>query len=564
MDIRRSVLYAALGLIVYSLWMNWDKDYPATSAVAPSTEMTQSAKSSMDGQLLPDMKAEVQTSNQPVVAAQAVDGTDSSTPAKVVHVQTDVLDLAIDLQQGDIVTAQLMDYPTSVKEKNIPFTLLQNNPGDRYIAKSSLFVVQNQAVQTLDFNYQVAESQYALAPSQQNMVVELKGQNADGLTVVKRFGFKRGSYLITVDYELANTGSTAWKGYMNTQLLRSSPKEDKSSMFHVGSYTGASYSHPGVHRYQKVSFKDMSKTNLDANVPGGWIAMQQHYFLSAWVPDDKTTNRFYTRAMDNDYTIGLVSQPIELNPSQQKVIASKLYVGPEVSSVLHAISPGLDLTVDYGWLWFISSMLFSLMSAIYSLVGNWGWSIVLVTMLIKLAFYKLSATSYKSMANMRRLQPKLAALKERYGNDKAKMSQATMEFYRQEKVNPLGGCLPILVQIPVFIALYWVLIESVELRQAPFILWINDLAAADPYHILPIIMGATMLIQQKLNPAPPDPMQAKIMMLLPVFFTALFWGFPAGLVLYWIVNNTLSILQQWYITRKYADDKPVSKVISVK
>lgn len=218
--------------------------------------------------------------------------------------------------------------------------------------------------------------------------------------------------------------------------------------------------------------------------------------------------------------------------------------------------------MDYGILWFLSSLLFSLMKAIYTVVGNWGWSIVLVTVLIKLAFYRLSATSYKSMASMRKLQPKLQALRERYGDDKAKISQATMELYKQEKVNPLGGCLPILIQIPVFIALYWVLLESVELRQAPFIFWINDLASADPYHVLPLIMGATMLIQQKLNPAPADPMQAKVMMFLPILFTGLFWNFPSGLVLYWIVNNTLSILQQWYITRKYSDEKPAKKVVA--
>ena len=225
----------------------------------------------------------------------------------------------------------------------------------------------------------------------------------------------------------------------------------------------------------------------------------------------------------------------------------------------------LELTVDYGWLWFLSSILFSVMKAIYTVVGNWGWSIVLVTVLIKLAFYRLSATSYKSMAGMRQLQPKLQALRDRFGDDKAKISQATMELYRREKINPLGGCLPILIQIPVFIALYWVLLESVELRQAPFIFWIHDLSSADPYHILPIIMGATMLVQQRLNPAPPDPMQAKIMMFLPVLFTGLFWSFPAGLVLYWIVNNTLSILQQWYITRKYGDTPSNSpKLVSAK
>ncbi len=351
---------------------------------------------------------------------------------------------------------------------------------------------------------------------------------------------------------------------MNTQLLRSSPQEDKSSMFHIGSYIGASYSNPAHHRYQKVPFKDMTKANLNVDAQGGWIAMQQHYFVTAWIPNSESRSKFYTRAVDDDYTIGAVSQPMVVEPATQKEIDSKLYVGPEITGALKEIAPGLDLTVDYGWLWFLSSLLFSLMKVINSFVGNWGWSIVLVTMLIKLAFYRLSATSYKSMAGMRKLQPKLLALRERYGDDKAKMSQATMELYRQEKVNPLGGCLPIIIQIPVFIALYWVLLESVELRQAPFILWIKDLAVADPYHVLPIIMGGTRLIQQHLNPAPPDPMQAKVMMFLPIFFTALFWNFPAGLVLYWIVNNTLSILQQWYITRKYGDEKPKKKLVSAK
>jgi YidC/Oxa1 family membrane protein insertase len=301
----------------------------------------------------------------------------------------------------------------------------------------------------------------------------------------------------------------------------------------------------------------MTKSSLDVDVTSGWIAMQQHYFLTAWIPVAESKNKFYTRALNGDYTIGAVSQPVTLTPGQQQTVGSRLYLGPEITDTLKAIAPGLDLTVDYGWLWFISGILFSVMKAINSVVGNWGWSIVLVTVLIKMAFYKLSATSYKSMASMRRLQPKLQALRERYGDDKVKISQATMELYRQEKVNPLGGCLPVIIQIPVFIALYWVLLESVELRQAPFILWITDLASSDPWHVLPVIMGATMLIQQKLNPAPPDPMQAKIMMFLPILFTALFWNFPAGLVLYWIVNNTLSIAQQWYITHKYGDEKKV-------
>lgn len=414
----------------------------------------------------------------------------------------------------------------------------------------------------VDLNFTSQESVYQLENNQKTLRVVLTGKSASGLDVKKIFEFTRGSYLIQVNYQIANESNADWQGYLNAQLLRDSPKEDQSSIFHVGSYVGASYSVPGQHKYQKVTFKDMAKSNLNTDSTGGWVAMQQHYFLSAWVPDASSKNVIYTRSADNNYTIGVVSSPITIKPGDSKTIGAKLYVGPEITHVLQTIAPGLDLTVDYGWLWFLSSALFAVMKAIHGVVGNWGWSIVLVTLLIKLAFYRLSASSYRSMAGMRQLQPKLQALRERYGDDKAKMSQATMELYRQEKVNPLGGCLPILVQIPVFIALYWVLLESVELRQAPFILWINDLAAADPYHILPIIMGGTMLIQQRLNPAPPDPMQAKIMMFLPVLFTVLFWNFPAGLVLYWIVNNTLSILQQWHITRKYSDDKPSQKKLA--
>ncbi len=557
MDIRRVVLYAVLALIVYSLYTIWYNDYPQQVVIHHNTSPMSSndaPANAVTDRLLPTV-VEKKSANSSLIEIKSL---------KTVHVQTDVLDLLIDMKQGDIVEAQLLNYPQSNVEKNKPFVLLQNDAGERYVADSSLFVVDDNKIQTLDIQYESQQYDYQFLPNQNELVVSLMGKNADGLRVKKEFVFNKGSYLITVRYILNNEGDRTWKGYMNTQLLRTSPKEDTSSMFHVGSFTGASYSKPGQSRYKKISFKDMTKSNLDLESEGGWVAMQQHYFLTAWIPLAESKNRFYTRAVDNDYTIGAVSQPIVINPDQKQDVSSQLYLGPEITSVLKSISPGLDLTVDYGWLWFISALLFSLMKTIYSFVGNWGWSIVLVTLLIKLAFYRLSATSYKSMAGMRKLQPKLLELRERYGDDKAKISQATMELYRQEKVNPLGGCLPIVIQIPVFIALYWVLLESVELRQAPFMLWITDLASADPFHVLPAIMGATMLIQQRLNPAPPDPMQAKIMMFLPILFTGLFWNFPAGLVLYWIVNNSLSILQQWYITRKYSDDKPVTPKKSAK
>lgn len=551
MDTRRVILYAALALIVYSLWMNWQREHPPVVTHQETTAQT--VKSNSDP-MLPNLPSNVSVDKTSTPSEPVIE--DKTESAKSIQVQTDVIDIAINLQQGDITEAKLLDYPISVNEKDKPFILLQNAAGLRYVADSSLFIVKGQTIENADGNYQSEQKLYKLPIGQKELVVTLTGKNSDGLLINKEFVFSRGSYLIQVNYKLLNEGASIWKGYMNTQLLRSSPKEDKSSVFHVGSFTGASYSQPGVHRYQKVNFKDMTKANLNIDTDGGWIAMQQHYFLTAWVPTAGSKSNFYTRAANDDYTIGAVSQPITIAPQQKETVSSRLYLGPENTSVLKDIAPGLDLTVDYGWLWFLSSLLLSLMKAIYSVVGNWGWSIVLVTVLVKLAFYRLSATSYKSMAGMRKLQPKLLLLRERYGDDKAKISQATMELYRQEKVNPLGGCLPIVIQIPVFIALYWVLLESVELRQAPFIFWIKDLAIPDPYHILPVIMGATMLIQQKLNPAPPDPMQAKVMMFLPILFTGLFWNFPAGLVLYWIVNNSLSILQQWYITRKYSDTKP--------
>ena len=561
MDIRRIVLYAALLLVGLSLWNSWQIDYP----VKPQVQNTPASQVTSDGHLLPQLPTDNTkpqlpgTSTENPVSSNTVN---SVTPQRLIQVKTDVLDISIDLNQGDVVSGDLVDYPLSTEDKNKPFPLLQNLPTDRYVANSSLFITKGGTVQPVDLGFTTAKNHYQLDSNQNQLVVTLEGKNVDGLAVQKEFIFTKGSYLIKVNYKILNQTSNEWKGYLNTQLLRSSPKEDKSSMFHVGSYTGASFSDSGKTRYQKVSFADMNKTNLDLDAKGGWIAMQQHYFLTAWVPDTGSENKFYTRAINGNYTIGIVSYPITIKPEEKKEIGSKLYVGPEITSVLKTIAPSLDLTVDYGILWFVSSLLFSLMRAINNFVGNWGLSIVLVTMLIKLAFYRLSATSYKSMAGMRKLQPKLQALRERYGDDKAKISQATMELYRQEKVNPLGGCLPIVIQIPVFIALYWVLLESVELRQAPFIFWINDLASPDPYHVLPLIMGATMFVQQKLNPAPPDPMQAKVMMFLPILFTGLFWNFPSGLVLYWIVNNTLSILQQWYITRKYSDDKPVKKLVA--
>lgn len=557
MDIRRITLFAALILIVYTLWNAWQKDYPVVKSgldLATAHQHIPTPSSSNNTLTLeakhPDKGEKAQS--LPVL------------PASLIHVNTDVLHLVIDARGGDIVKAELTQYPVSVDEKQKPFVILDKSSDKRSFSRSSLLTNLDQKSRELDVLYRSAAQAYKLPVNQDTLTVVLEGQDSSGLEIRKIFRFTRGSYVVGLNYSLTNKGDKHWLGYMNTQLSRTAP-EEKSSMFQVSAYTGASYGNPGYTKYQKVSFREMAKSSLLKDVTGGWVAMQEHYFLTAFIPPAASKNLFYTRALDNIFSIGAVTQEIKVAPGQKQTVGTQLYIGPEDTNVLAKLAPGLEMTVDYGFFWFVSAPLLKIMAMIYSIVGNWGWTIVLVTLLIKALFFRLSARSYKSMAGMRKLQPKLAALKERYGDDKAKLSQATMELYKQEKVNPLGGCLPILVQIPVFIGLYWVLLESVELRQAPFIFWIRDLSVMDPFHILPLIMGGTMLIQQRLNPAPPDPVQAKMMMFLPLVFTALFWSFPSGLVLYWIVNNTLSILQQWYITAKYgtADPKP-QKAVAVK
>jgi YidC/Oxa1 family membrane protein insertase len=336
---------------------------------------------------------------------------------------------------------------------------------------------------------------------------------------------------------------------MYGQLQRMEAKEEGQSAFMYTYQGGAIYS-PEDH-YQKVSFDDMVDSPLGRDVSNGWVAMLQHYFVSAWIPPAENAEHFYSKALSGGrYVIGTYSPAVTVPPGETGRLSKGLYVGPKLQSQLETVAPGLDLTRDYGWLAVIAQPMFWLLDQIHRVVNNWGWAIIIFTILLKLALYPLSATSYKSMAGMRKLAPRIQALKDRYGDDKQRMQQAMMEIYKKEKINPLGGCLPILVQIPFFIALYWVLLESVELRQAPWILWIQDLSVKDPYFVLPVLMGVSMFAQQKLNLQPPDPMQAKIMMSMPFVFTIFFAFFPSGLVLYWFVNNLFSIGQQWYITRK--------------
>jgi YidC/Oxa1 family membrane protein insertase len=543
METIRLILIASILAVALLLWDQWLADYPS---VTPTTTQLAGTTSNTQISALPPSVATTTTAatTMTTVAPSAV------TPANLIEVHTDVLNATIDAQGGNIVKVTLPKYPTTIDQPNNPFMLLNNDPKTFYVAQSGLLSQSGPDTARGQANYTATQNNYTLPPGQNDLVVQLTWKNK-GLLVTKDFHFTRGSYLIPVNYQITNNNQAAWSGQFYAQLQRKKVPPTKTGPFSISNtYLGAAISSPDK-RYEQVSFNKMDEEDLNRTVPDGWIAMLQHYFLSAWIPKPDETHQFYSKASSDEiYTIGMIGNPIQVAPGQTVQTGSKIYIGPEETSVLKKIAPGLDLTVDYGVLWFISMAIFGLMKHIYHLTGNWGWSIVLVTLMIKLLFYKLSETSYRSMAAMRKMQPKIQALKERYGDDKQKLTQATMELYKKEKINPLGGCLPMLVQIPVFLALYWVLVESVELRQAPFILWIHDLSVKDPYYVLPILMGLTIFIQQKMSPASLDPMQARMMMMLPVIFTALFLSFPAGLVLYWVVNNSLSIIQQWYIMRR--------------
>ncbi len=544
-NIRKLVLYAALIVVAMLLWQNWQEEFAAGAAKKARGEIVQDNNTSAPPK---DLLSAAKPQNGQITAANQVV---QNSEAKItpIEVQTDVLKIQIDPKGGNLISAQLLNYPLDIKQKNIPVTLLTNNPDQIYVAQTGLINKEvGPDTETDQAIFSAKQNHYQLADGQNTLTVPLTWEK-NGVQVTKLFTFTRGSYAIPVSYEIKNNSSNPWNGYFYMQLHQ---KEIPSTSSFLGLHTfsGASISSPDD-RYQKLSYENLAKHNVDQSFADGWLAFQQRYFLTAWVPTTNQTYHYYSRNNGDLYSLGAVSPQITVASGASTNVSGTLYVGPEIKEQLEKVSPNLDMTIDFGWLWPISFAILWLMKKIHMFVHNWGWSIVIVTLLIKLAFYHLSGKSYKSMAKMRDLAPKIQALKERYGDDRQKMGQATMDLYRKEKVNPLGGCLPMVVQIPFFIALYYVLIESVELRQAPWIFWIQDLSAKDPYFVLPILMGLSMLLQQKLNPPPPDPMQAKMMMLLPVVFTVLFLAFPAGLVLYWLVNNLASIAQQSYVLYRH-------------
>ena len=464
-----------------------------------------------------------------------------------IQVKTDYLVAEIDTVGGDLRRLEFTQHKER-GDKNRNFVLLEESPERVYIAQSGLIGVEGLANHNTLFS--ASKPSYDLADNEETLVVRLEAPATASARVIKTYTFHRSSYVVDVGFEVTNLTSTPTEPSAYFRLVRDSKPPEGDSRF-VPTYSGAEVYTEKV-KLQKVSFADIeaNKGDYPKSATDGWIAFVQHYFLSAWLLEQGAPREFFLKPLSAVLVTGGVITPVgRVEPQQTAKVAAKLYAGPEEQESLKALAPGLELTIDYGWLRVLAIPLFWVLNQIHALVGNWGVAIILLTVLIKLVFYPLSAASYKSMARMKVLAPKLQRLKERYGDDRQKMHQAMMELYKTEKINPLGGCLPIVVQIPVFIALYWVLLLSVELRHAPFMLWINDLSTPDPYFILPVLMGATMFIQTWLNPTPPDPMQAKLMKIMPIAFSVFFFFFPSGLVLYWLVNNILSIGQQWQITR---------------
>lgn len=553
----RLILIVALGAVLFLLYQAWQQDYgraplPSVAETAPGLNIhtvgSPAATTSDSADAPPDAPPAAAT---PVAGSGSVDGPLAERAARPtpILVETDVLRAEISPEGGTIASLWLLNYAQSVAEPELPFRLLKPTLPNKFIIQSGLLGDTSVELPTHNTLFTVAHSHYELDPEQDTLKVELHWTSA-GIDVIRRLRFHRNSYLVDVAQEVINHSDAAIAVRDYNQLQRTELYDPNKSSF-LRTYTGGVWYGPEA-KYRKESFDDIRRHQLDETVVDGWVAMIQHYFMAAWLPPTGVPQTFYTRLVDDGprFIIGMYSPAVVIPPGTTHVFENRLFVGPKLQGQLSDIAPGLGLTVDYGWLTILADPIFWLLSVIHKLVGNWGWAIIILTILIKVAFYKLSETSYKSMANLRKMAPRMQALKDRYGDDKERLNQAMMEMYKKEKINPLGGCLPILVQIPVFIALYWVLLESVELRDAPFILWLNNLTEPDPYFILPLIMGVSMFVQQKLNPPPPDPIQAKIFMVLPIVFTVFFAFFPSGLVLYWTVNNLLSIAQQWYITRK--------------
>jgi YidC/Oxa1 family membrane protein insertase len=526
MESQRSFLFIALMVVTYLLFTEYQKD---NAPVVAQTTMTQTSDqiATGNGDYVPESSSSAMPMSAPTRAKE-----------QVITINTDVLVVKIATSGGDIIDAKLVKFNTE-QGNDIPFTVLQNG-SRKYIAQSGLIGAQGIDKVSGRPIYQTSSKNYQLE-GDDPLVVDLK-YTTNGLDVIKRFTFTKSSYSVNVEYIMNNTSTTTASVQMYAQLKQSTVVESGSSL--MPTYRGAAYS-TTEERYEKYDFDDIKEAKLNVTTAGGWIAMLEHYFVSAWVPSQTANNQIYTSySANNEAVIGFKSPPIMIEPNNQSITSAIFYVGPKDQYVLDEIAPHLGLTIDYGFLWMISKPLFWLLLQIQSLVSNWGIAIIVITLVVKGAMYPLTKAQYTSMAKMRELAPKMAQLKERFGDDRQKMSQATMEMYKKEKVNPAGGCLPMIIQMPIFLALYWVFLESVELRHAPFFFWIEDLSTMDPYFVLPVFMGVSMFVMQKMQPMTiQDPMQQKIMQYMPVAFSVFMAWFPSGLVLYWFVSNMISIAQ---------------------
>ncbi|WP_043531284.1 membrane protein insertase YidC [Litchfieldella xinjiangensis] len=566
MDVKRLLLVIPLAVLAYLLVVQWNQDYGQVAPQPDAPALTSRSDSSSpqtdgaqeEGLTVPQGSTAGNGSVDQDLPGET--GSSAANTRDLIAVTTDVLDIRIDPQGGDIVYAALPKHELTL-DSDRPFVLLSDNATRSYVAKSGLQLEGHQG----RIAFTPESNEYRLAEGEDTLVVDLSA-DVNGVGVIKRFAFNRDEYAVDVSYHLANQREEPVTARFIGQLARDdSPDPTSGVAMGMKSYLGAAYS-TAESRYEKVDFEDIQNGNFNnLDTQGGWVAIIQHYFASAWAPPQGQQNLYYaTTDSRNRNVAAFAGAPQTIAADGEATLAATLYVGPKIQERMEAVAPNLNLTVDFGWLWFLANPLFWLLDNIHDIVGNWGWSIVLLTVLVKLALWPLSAKAYKSMARMRKLGPEMQRLKEQYGSDRQKMSQEMMKFYQKEKINPLGGCLPIVIQMPVFIALYWMLLESVELRHAPFMFWIEDLSVKDPYFILPILMGASMFVQQLLNPTPPDPMQAKIMRMLPIVFTFFFLWFPAGLVIYWVVNNVISIIQQYTITRRIENDPSVGKGVKTK
>lgn len=552
--IRTAIIVAVVGvaLVLVNEWTAFKKEQSS------SVPAIQASLEEQPNQSIPsaDSSEELPSAHIPSSAPSEALATESVS-GKLVEVRTDTLAVDIDLEGGDIVGVALPEHLAD-RNDDKAFVLLERNAHRVYVAQSGIIGTNGTDTAKGRPLFRSTQNNYVMEDGSDQLQVDLLFTQEDGTEITKRFIFTRGNYLVQLEYLVKNNSGSTWRGSFYAQLKRDSspdPAAENSSGMGMQPFLGVA-TMTNEKPYVKVAFDDLREDPINMQVDGGWIAMVQHYFISAWIPAIPGQYSYSTKVTsNNDNLIRYTGPELELAAGESGQLSSQFYGGPKDQYRLKEIAPGLDLTVDYGWLWWIAQPLFWILTQIHKLVGNWGWSIILLTVLVKAAFFQLSAASYRSMAKMRKVAPKMTQIRELYADDKQKQSQEMMALYQKEKVNPLGGCLPILIQMPVFISLYWVLMESVELRHAPWLGWIHDLSAMDPYYILPLIMGVSMFFQQKLNPPPPDPTQAKIMQWMPVFFTFFFLWFPSGLVLYWVVNNLLSILQQWIITRRIeADD----------